>query len=63
MRAHLSHDAHGHAFVAPFERQDSSMMATLAHADCLIVRPPHAPPAAAGDTVEIIVLTGGVLGL
>jgi molybdopterin molybdotransferase len=63
LRAHLSHDAHGHAFVTPFERQDSSMMATLAHAECLIVRPPHAPAAEAGDTVEIIVLTGGVLGI
>jgi molybdopterin molybdotransferase len=63
LRARLSHDAHGHAFATPFERQDSSMMATLAHADCLIVRPPHAPPAEAGDSVEIIVLTGGVLGL
>ena len=63
LRARLSHDAHGHGFVTPFDRQDSSMMATLAHADCLIVRPPHAPPAEPGDTVEIIVLSGGVLGL
>jgi molybdopterin molybdotransferase len=36
--------------------QDSSMLATLARATCLIVRPPHAPPAAIGDPVEILPL-------
>jgi molybdopterin molybdotransferase len=34
--------------------QDSSMLATLARADCLVVRAPHAPAAQIGDTVEII---------
>jgi molybdopterin molybdotransferase len=42
----------GIAFPAP--AQDSSMLRTLAHADCLIVRPPHAPAAKAGDSVEIL---------
>ncbi|WNO52589.1 molybdopterin molybdotransferase MoeA [Stakelama saccharophila] len=37
--------------------QDSSMLRTLARADCLILRTPHAPPAAAGDSVEILPLT------
>lgn len=36
--------------------QDSSMLATLARAMFLIVRPPHAPPAAIGDTVDILPL-------
>ncbi|WP_066804890.1 molybdopterin molybdotransferase MoeA [Sphingomonas asaccharolytica] len=36
--------------------QDSSMLATLARATCLIVRPPHAPPAAIGDTVDVLPL-------
>lgn len=36
--------------------QDSSMLLTLARAGCLIVRPPHAPPAAAGEIVEIVPL-------
>lgn len=35
-------------------RQDSSMLATLAHADALLVRPPHDPPRRAGETVSII---------
>ncbi|MCW6535281.1 molybdopterin molybdotransferase MoeA [Sphingomonas lycopersici] len=36
--------------------QDSSMLATLARATCLIVRAPHAPAAAAGDMAEILVI-------
>ncbi|MEO3431701.1 gephyrin-like molybdotransferase Glp [Inquilinus sp. CAU 1745] len=47
----------------PFSRQDSSMMARLAEADCLIVRPVHAPPARAGDEVEIISFGTGEAGL
>jgi molybdopterin molybdotransferase len=34
--------------------QDSSMLRTLARADCLIVRRPHAPAGIAGDSVEIL---------
>ncbi|UIJ47384.1 molybdopterin molybdotransferase MoeA [Sphingomonas cannabina] len=34
--------------------QDSSMLRTLARATCLIVRPPHAPAAVEGDSVEIL---------
>ena len=37
-------------------RQDSSMLQTLAHADCLIRRAPGAPAAAAGDSVEILTI-------
>jgi molybdopterin molybdotransferase len=36
------------------ERQDSAMMAFLALADGLVIRPPHAPPAKAGDIVKIL---------
>ena len=34
--------------------QDSSMLRTLARADCLIVRRPYAPAATRGDSVEIL---------
>ncbi len=34
--------------------QDSSMLLTLARSTCLIVRPAHAPAAAAGDSAEIL---------
>ncbi|MBS0479565.1 MAG: molybdopterin molybdotransferase MoeA [Proteobacteria bacterium] len=46
--------ADGRVAMAPI--QDSSMLATLARADCLIVRSPHAPPAQIGDRVEIVTL-------
>ncbi|WP_066649339.1 MULTISPECIES: molybdopterin molybdotransferase MoeA [Sphingomonas] len=36
--------------------QDSSMLQTLARADCLIRRAPGAPAAAAGDSVEILTI-------
>jgi molybdopterin molybdotransferase len=46
----------GESRVAAAKLQDSAMLSTLARADCLIVRPPHAPTAAEGDTVEILSL-------
>jgi molybdopterin molybdotransferase len=42
----------GHVFAAGI--QDSSMLLTLARADCLIVRTPHAPALGAGEVVEIL---------
>ncbi|GAA0336126.1 molybdopterin molybdotransferase MoeA [Sphingomonas oligophenolica] len=44
----------GLVFVAGL--QDSSMLLTLARADCLIVRPANAPAIMAGDPVEILVI-------
>ncbi len=61
LRARLETDARGRRLAMPFPRQDSSMLATLAQADCLILRPPLAAPAKAGETVEIVPLSGGVL--
>lgn len=40
----------------PFAIQDSSMLRTLADAGGLIVRPPHAPAALAGDPCRVLVL-------
>lgn len=56
LRATITTDASGRPVATPFEKQDSSMLSLLAKADCLVVRPPHAPAAKAGDTVEIIPL-------
>ena len=39
----------------PFAVQDSSMLATLARADGLVIRAPHAPAARAGDPVDVLV--------
>jgi len=38
----------------PADRQDSSMLRVLAESNCLIVRAPHVPATAAGDSVEIL---------
>lgn len=60
LRGALSNDANGEMTVTVFARQDSSMLNMLAQADCLVVRPPHAPPAAAGERVPIIPIPGSL---
>ena len=57
LRATLSADLAGRTVATPFDKQDSSMLSRLAAADALIVRPPHAPPAAAGEDVTVIPLS------
>ena len=54
LRASLARDAEGNLVATPFERQDSNLMALFAQADCLVVRPPLAPPAPQGETVRIV---------
>ncbi len=54
LRARLERGPEGELVATPFSKQDSSMLSTLVAAECLVVRPPHAPPAKAGDRVEII---------
>ncbi len=44
----------GGGSVTPMTRQDSSLLTVLATADCLIIRPPHAPAAPAGSVVDTI---------
>ena len=39
------------------------MMANLAQADCLVVRPPNAAPAKAGERVRIVILREGAISL
>jgi molybdopterin molybdotransferase len=63
MRASLSRSEAGELVANPFELQDSSVMTLLARADCLVVRPPFAPAAKAGDMVEILALSGGSVSL
>jgi len=58
LRATLARDADGALVATPAGRQDSSQMAILAAAEALILRPPHAPPIAAGEWVDVIPLGG-----
>ena len=53
MRASVSHDLGGWV-ATPMKNQDSSLVGTLAQADGLIVRGPHAPPARAGDACRVL---------
>jgi len=61
LRARLARAADGALEVAPFEVQDSSMMRPLAAADCLVMRPPQAPAAAAGEMVPFVPFPAGAL--
>ncbi len=54
LRARYVGEAQSVRLVEPARRQDSSMVATFARADALVVRPPHDPTRDAGDPVEII---------
>jgi molybdopterin molybdotransferase len=51
MRARATEDG-----LSAFDRQDSSLLSVLSDADALIVRPPHDPARAAGETVDCIAL-------
>jgi molybdopterin molybdotransferase len=42
--------------VEPFAVQDSSMLSVFAAVGALIVRPPHAPAMAAGETADVLLL-------
>ena len=46
----------GEGSVTVFENQDSSLLATMARANALVVRPPHAPALGAGGELRFIPL-------
>ncbi|MGD1016975.1 MAG: gephyrin-like molybdotransferase Glp [Roseiarcus sp.] len=54
LRAALTRNGDGALLARPAPSQDSSLIKTLARADALIVRPPDAPPAEAGDLCRVI---------
>jgi molybdopterin molybdotransferase len=56
LRSTLGVDRDGRLIATPLDVQDSSMMSGLAHADCLVVRAPSAPAAAAGEPCTILKL-------
>jgi molybdopterin molybdotransferase len=56
MRATVTPGADGRLRCDAAPDQDSSLVATLARANALLVRAPSAPPAAEGDPVQVILL-------
>ncbi|MGB5949079.1 MAG: gephyrin-like molybdotransferase Glp [Parvibaculum sp.] len=58
LRARLETQPDELPLATPFETQDSSMLSVLSAADCLVIRPPHAPAAEAGEIVRVMPLRG-----
>ncbi|MFD1331410.1 molybdopterin molybdotransferase MoeA, partial [Methylopila musalis] len=56
MRAALHVGGDGVTVATAFPRQDSSMLRPLAEAEGLLIRPPHAPAARAGDPCVVLEL-------
>ena len=58
LRASLARRADGATVATTVSQQDSSLLANLAAAQALVVRPPFAPAATAGDACTLIRLPG-----
>jgi molybdopterin molybdotransferase len=56
LRATLEESADGTLIATPVAAQDSSLMANLAKAECLLIREPHAPIAKTGSHCVILKL-------
>ena len=56
LRATLTRGANGMLVATPLPIQDSSLMAALAKADCLVIREPYAPALKAGGRCSIVKL-------
>ena len=56
MRAALRIGGDGASVVVPVRSQDSSLLAPLSEADCLLVRPSNAPALRSGDAVPVLML-------
>jgi molybdopterin molybdotransferase len=54
LRSSVNTDQAGRIVVTPFPVQDSAMLRRLAHADALVLRPPHAPALPEGAEVSAI---------
>ena len=54
LRSALAPGETGLPVATPFDLQDSSLLRILAQSQCLVIREPQAPPAAAGDLCRII---------
>jgi molybdopterin molybdotransferase len=54
LRAALDVDQQGRLIATAFKTQDSSMIATLSRANCLLIRDPYAPAAEPGSACSVI---------
>jgi molybdopterin molybdotransferase len=58
VRSRVTAGADGGLTVEPHKVQDSSMLSVMAWANALMIRPPHDPARKAGETVQVIDLSG-----
>jgi len=63
LRSTIAVNGDGRRRATPYSRQDSAMLALLASADGLIVRPPHAPAIAKGEMVDVLAFPAAAPGL
>ena len=59
LRSRLELSAAGELTATPFAKQESSMLAFFAQADCLVVRAPNAPALKKGERVPVVRLDPG----
>jgi molybdopterin molybdotransferase len=63
LRASLRRDENGDLIATPYGKQDSSMFATIARADALVIRKPLAEAAMAGSSVQYIPLKDSIFSI
>ena len=63
LRASLSRNENGDVIATPYGKQDSSMFATIARADALLIRKPFAAAAKSGTPVEFIPLKDSIFSI
>lgn len=63
LRASLTRDENGDTIATPYGKQDSSMFATIARADALVIREPFAKAAKTGTPVRFIPLKDGIFSI
>lgn len=63
MRAVFSQDQDGNLVATPYNKQDSSMLANLAHCEGFIIRPVAAPALSAGEKTQAIYLKDAMLSV
>jgi molybdopterin molybdotransferase len=63
LRASLTRDVNGDLIATPYGKQDSSMFATIARADALLIRKPFAEAAKTGAPVQVIPLKNSIFSI
>ncbi|WP_419796777.1 MAG: gephyrin-like molybdotransferase Glp [Terasakiella sp.] len=63
MRAVFAHNENGQLVATPYDKQDSAMLANLAHCEGFIIRPVNAPALNEGDETNVIYVRDSLLSV